>query len=74
VKFSFTTPTDEFGYYSRLAEFVGADILNIPNLMLIEPANDHKKYKYTGAITAENINVNHIINYRISCQIFWKVN
>ena len=38
VKFSYSKPNDGFGLFGRLAEYVGADQTNLPNLMLVVPS------------------------------------
>lgn len=74
VKFTFSSPTDEFGYYSKLAEYAGADLLNIPTIMLLDASKGHLKYKFPGAITAENIHVLTGMNCRNSSENSLKIN
>ena len=38
IKFSFSKPDDGFGLFARLAEYVGANQEDLPNLMLIDPS------------------------------------
>jgi protein disulfide-isomerase A1 len=55
IKFSFSKPNDGFGLFSRLAEYLGADQENLPNLLLVEPSKNNAKYRFTADITADNI-------------------
>lgn len=55
VIFSITKPNDGFGHFQRLADYVGVNTAQAPQMMLIHTTQDVNKYKFEAGITKENI-------------------
>lgn len=49
VIFSISKPNDGFGHFNRLAEYVGADVSNCPQIMLVHAADGVNKFKYAAS-------------------------
>lgn len=55
VLFANSHPEDKSGHYTRLAEYVGADVATVPSIVLIKPSKDLSKFKFTKDLTKENL-------------------
>lgn len=54
VIFSTSHPKDASGHFKKLAEFISADIKNLPSLILFD-AKDSGKFKYPYEVTKDNL-------------------
>jgi protein disulfide-isomerase A1 len=55
VLFSHSHPDDGHGHFQRLAEYVGVNTAKVPAIMLVHAGGEVNKYKFSDAITKDNV-------------------
>ncbi|CAD8179388.1 unnamed protein product [Paramecium pentaurelia] len=62
IKFSFSKPNDGSGLFHRLAEYVGASTVNVPNIMIYDQQGGNAKYRFEESITVDSLR-NFLTNF-----------